>query len=158
MLILGFSSAMFLVCFTFRRQSKSSGVYLTFSWRLNCNTHSNVTTKRTPIPPLMGERQLLELSGALICQQRFSFVILQRPNGKTLSQYFDIICSAQFEWSKTRSFMTPTHHTGTRSKKNYSIATNNCVNVLSENAVINVTIFEMQFVKTTRFTLAASIP
>jgi hypothetical protein len=49
---------------------------------------------------LTGERQLLELSGTLIGQQRFSFVILQRPNGKTLSQYFDIISSAQFEWTK----------------------------------------------------------
>jgi hypothetical protein len=53
--------------------------------------------------------------------------------------------------------MTPTHHTGTRSKKNYSIAIHRCVNILNVNAVINVTIFEMQFVKTTWFTLAASI-
>jgi len=141
--ILGFSSAMFLVSFTFRRQCKSSGGRLTFSWCLNCNTHSNVATKQTPFPPSKGECQLLELPGALICQQRFSFVILQRPNGKTLSQYFDIIYSAQFERTKYCSFTTPSHHTGTRSKKNYSIATNNCVNILNENAVINVTIFEM---------------
>ena len=53
--------------------------------------------------------------------------------------------------------MTPTHHTGTRSKKNYSIATNNCENILNENADINVTTFEIQFVKTTWFTLAASM-
>jgi len=99
--ILGFSSALLLVPFTFPRQCKSSGGHLTYSRRLNCNTHSNVTTQRTPFPPLTGERQLLELSGALIGQQRFSFVILQRPNGKTLSQYFDIIYSAQFEWTDT---------------------------------------------------------
>jgi len=157
MYILGFSCALFLVSFTFRRQCKSSGGHLTFSWRLNCNTHSDVTTKQTPFQPLKGECHLLELSGALICQQRFSFVILQRPNGKTLSQYFDIIYSAQFEITKICSFVTPSHHIGTISKKNYSIATINCVNILNENTVINVTIFEMQFVKTTKFTLAASI-
>ena len=38
--ILGFSSALFLVPFTFRRQCKSSGGHLTYSWRPNCNTHS----------------------------------------------------------------------------------------------------------------------
>jgi hypothetical protein len=109
MRILGFLSAFREMSFTFRRQSQRSR-----------------------------ECWLLLLSGAPISRQRLSFVILQRPNGKTLSQYFDVIFnSVRFERIK---LFTDDKNTTYRDKIKEKLQHSNMpfLTTFHENALINV--------------------